>query len=494
MLVTALAVVAIGVGAAFVRFVDIGHNPGGLYPDEAAEGLSALLLLQPHGLPPVFFHEDGGREALFAYIVAAAFRFFGASATVLRQTSAGIGVAGVLTTFVAMRRFGRGAALGATLWAAGSLWLICVSRDGMRNILCVLIGTLALAALLRWYDKPSRLGALLAGIYVALGLWTYQPLKLLPMLVILWLWQVRRRQPERFAAMRAHTWTATIAFAVVATPMLITAILDPGGYFGRGADVSVLNPSRGNVNLFDHTLRTLGQFFWVGDANQRHDVDMLPVLGWPLSALAALGVWRAWRHRQDAGHMFILLALPVFFIPPLIAVEGAAPHFLRNLGLAPYVAACIGLGCADVVNRARFWGGTLAARTLTVGLAVGLVALGAGSAAAYFSRPVAARYDAFTFDLVALANAAGSGPRTVVIIDDYASFDIRFLDDGNLPDIVSPPQTITNIGNYSSIVATSRDLIKNSVRDHALGMRLAASARPVAFDPNGKARVFMATP
>jgi len=39
----------------------------------------------------------------------------------------------------------------------------------------------------------------------------------------------------------------------------------------------------------------------------------------------------------------------VFLIPPLIANEGGAPHFLRSLGLAPYVAACIGLGCVEAI-------------------------------------------------------------------------------------------------------------------------------------------------
>ena len=95
----------------------------------------------------MFFNSDGGREALYAYIVAAVFKVFGSSVLTLRGTAAAVGVAGVIATYVAVRRFGRGPALIAMAWTAGSLWMIAVSRDGFRNILTVLVGAAALAAL-----------------------------------------------------------------------------------------------------------------------------------------------------------------------------------------------------------------------------------------------------------------------------------------------------------------------------------------------------------
>ena len=104
-----------------VRFVALQTQPGGLYPDEAAEGLSAQSLLAVPGYHPVFFNSDGGREALYAYIVAAVFKVFGSSVLTLRGTAAAVGVAGVIATYVAVRRFGRSPALIAMAWTAGSL-------------------------------------------------------------------------------------------------------------------------------------------------------------------------------------------------------------------------------------------------------------------------------------------------------------------------------------------------------------------------------------
>ena len=108
------ALAAIVAVAVLLRFVDLAANPGGLYGDEAAEGLDAALLLHQPGFHPdflVWFPDDAGREALFGYVVAGAFWLFGQSVLVLRATAAAFGVAGVLGIGVLGRRFGQAAQL-----------------------------------------------------------------------------------------------------------------------------------------------------------------------------------------------------------------------------------------------------------------------------------------------------------------------------------------------------------------------------------------------
>jgi len=342
--VEATAAVLITLAAIVARFWALSTQPGGLFPDEAAEGISAQNLLAIPGYHPVFFNSDGGREALYAYIVAAVFRVLGSSVLTLRGTAAGVGVLGVIATYLAIRRFGRGPALIAMLWAAGSLWMIAVSRDGFRNILTVVVGAAALGVLLRWGDRTTRGTAIAAGAVCALGFWTYQPLKLLPVLAIVWVLSMRARDRERFARLRPTLTWAGVAFVVVAAPMIYTAITDASGYFGRAAAVSVFNADSGSAESFPvHALRTVGMFLVTGDPNERHDVSALPLLGPLLFVLFGLGIWRCWRHRADHAHVLVLLGLVVFLIPPLLATEGFAPHFLRSLGLEPYVAACVGL-------------------------------------------------------------------------------------------------------------------------------------------------------
>ncbi len=497
----AAAAVLIVLAAIVVRYWALQTQPGGLYPDEAAEGLSAQSLLTIPGYHPVFFNSDGGREALYAYIVAAVFKVFGSSVLTLRGTAAAIGVAGVIATYVAVRRFGRGAALMAMAWTAGSLWMIAVSRDGFRNILTVLVGAAALAALLRWGDRPSRWRALAAGVTVALGFWTYQPLKLLPLLAILWLLWMRAHERERFRSL-ITTWRwATGAFVVVVAPMVYTAITDFSGYFGRAAFVSVFNSASMSQDSYPvHILKTLGMFLFAGDPNPRHDVAALPLLGPVLIVPFLLGIWHCWRRRADHGHALVLLGLPVFLIPPLIANEGGAPHFLRSLGLAPYVAAFIGLGCVegiDIIRRLTVGLGGSGKSATQAGWTVCAIAvtwLGVASAVTYLNRPVADRYAAFTFADVALAdaavdNATDGGPSTLVILDGYDAMDVQFLDAGRLPTIVAPMTKITNPAVYTLIVAPSRADIAASV-----GSGIAAEAQVGATDPEGNPVVFTVVP
>jgi Dolichyl-phosphate-mannose-protein mannosyltransferase len=485
-----------------VRFWAIDTQPGGLYPDEAAEGVSAQNLLAIPGYHPLFFNSDGGREGLYAYIVAAVFRIFGSSVLTLRGTAAGVGVLGVIATYAAVRRFGRGPALLAMLWIAGSLWMIAVSRDGFRNILTVLVGALALAALLRWGDRPGRATAIGAGAIGALGLWTYQPLKLLPVLAILWLLWIRARDRERFARLRPTLMWAAAAFLVVAAPMIYTAITDASGYFGRAAAVSLFNPASGSSDSYPvHVLRTIGMFLVTGDPNERHNVHALPLLGPLLFVPFVLGIWRCWRQRDDHGHALVLLGIAVFLLPPLLANEGPAPHFLRSLGLAPYIAACIGLGCVEVVQVARRLAHRLdvSRDSLTAGAgwaicAVALAGVGVASAVTYLSRPITDRYAAFTFADVALANAAVNNPTdggasTLLILDAYDAMDVLFLDAGRLPTVIDPQRHVLNPAVYSLIVAPSRADIAAAV-----GAGIAAGAQVVARDPFGNPVAFAVIP
>jgi len=483
------ALVLIVAGAAALRLAALGSQPGGLYPDEAAEGVTAHRILTEPGYHPLFISEDAGREPLYAYLVVPAFAVFGESTLTLRTVSAVLGILAVLAIGLALRRFGTGVALVAMAWAAGSLWLVSISRDGMRNVLVPLVGALAVAALVHWSHRPGAWSAALAGAAAGAGLWTYQPLKLLPLLVILWLWLLHRSNPGAFAALFADVKWCIAGYLVVGGPMLFIALTQPGNYLGRAAQTSLFNVGNGQESLVVHTVRTLGQFVLFGDPNPRQNVGSIPLLNWPLFALAVVGVLAAWRRRREPPYLLLLLGIPVFLIPPLLATEGAAPHFLRNLGLAPYVGGLIGVGAVAAVRWvARRWGTW--ARLLGVATVTAtLVLTGVSSASAYFGRPVHDRYDAYTFALVALARAADHGPPTAVITDDYSVLDVQFLDADHPPTVVSPGTRIADPRRFALVVAASRhDLAR------ALGATVAQRAVAAAFDPAGQPVVFTVVP
>jgi 4-amino-4-deoxy-L-arabinose transferase-like glycosyltransferase len=485
------AIVAVAV---MLRFFDLAANPGGLYADEAAEGLDAARLLHQPGFHPdflVWFPSDGGREALFAYVVAGAFQLFGVSALVLRATAAAFGLAGVLAIGCLGRRFGTWTGVVAAAWAAGSLWLICISRDGMRNTIVPFFGAVALIALLRWASRPGRLSAVMAGAVTALAaMYTYQPLKLLPLLVVLWLLWLRHADRTRYGEMRAGAIPFAAAFLVVAAPMIAVAITDPMSYFGRAAAVSTFNSAVvADSSLPVHILRTIGMFGFTGDGNGRHDIALMPLLPLPLVALAALGVWRLWRARRDAGQSLILLSLPVFLIAPIVATEGYSPHFLRALGLAAPLGVIVGLGAAELVEQVRRrWGGAAGGLAIAT-VAVTLAAVAAWSGFVYLTRPISDRYEAYSYEVAAAGQYAADHPASVVIIDAYPASDIQFLQWDDPPTIVSPGTRIDDPKAYAAIVAMNEaDLTK------ALGPELGGRAVAVAWDPSGAPVVWAVAP
>jgi hypothetical protein len=119
---------------------------------------------------------------------------------------------------------------------------------------------------------------------------------------------------------------------------------------------------------------------------------------------------------------------------------------------------------------------------------LGLAATALGSWQAYSTWPVADRYDADSFALVELADAAAR-PNTAVILDDYGRMDVQFLDYALSPTIFSPGDRIPNPRSFSQIVAMTRGDIVAAVGDKA-----ATGAKAVAWDLSGNPVVWVLTP
>src|SRR3989338_2240723 len=94
-----ISIVAI---AAFFRFWQINSLPGGLFPDEAANGLDINLIFQGHIQP--FFERGNGREALFFYFLAIPVSLFGRGVWQHHIISAGFGLAATILTYFLAKR------------------------------------------------------------------------------------------------------------------------------------------------------------------------------------------------------------------------------------------------------------------------------------------------------------------------------------------------------------------------------------------------------
>src|SRR5215470_841977 len=92
--------VALGVVlvAFFFRFYRLTDQPLGLFFDPAINGLDSLRLIQRGGFT-LFFPTNGGREALFMYLLVPFIQIFGAIPLSLRLVTATISLLNVVFLF-----------------------------------------------------------------------------------------------------------------------------------------------------------------------------------------------------------------------------------------------------------------------------------------------------------------------------------------------------------------------------------------------------------
>src|SRR5512139_188743 len=96
-----LALVAVMLVAATLRFVGLGQLPAGLYRDEAFYGLDAVNVLQ--GQYAIYFPANNGREPMFIYLLALSIGLLGRSPFAVRLPAALISLLTVPATYLMAR-------------------------------------------------------------------------------------------------------------------------------------------------------------------------------------------------------------------------------------------------------------------------------------------------------------------------------------------------------------------------------------------------------
>jgi 4-amino-4-deoxy-L-arabinose transferase-like glycosyltransferase len=332
----ALALVALTIAAAALRWSGLDAVPPGLYRDEAYNGLDALRVLA--GERPIFFAANNGREPLFIYLAAGAVALLGRSPGALRAVSALAGTLLVPTLYWLGREL-RGWRVGllTAALAVTSVWLLSMSRLALRAGLLPLVATLALAAAWRGQRLRRPGWMVLAGALFGLCAYTYLAARFVPLAVALWgLWCAL----DRRASLWWRGWAILAAIALLVAAPLGLYLLSQGDLLGRAGQVSVLNPAIHGGDPLGALARSLGRtarmFAYGGDFIPRHNVPWRPVFVLPLAAAFYAGAaLAAWRVRRDAAARLALVWLGVLLLPTVLA-EGA-PHFLRAVGAVPMV-------------------------------------------------------------------------------------------------------------------------------------------------------------
>jgi len=465
----ALAIIVL-VGVGF-RFYDLQMFPGGLFPDEAANGEDALLILDGDMRP--FYPRGNGREGLYFFLQALSIKFFGIGYWQLKAVSAAIGAATVLAMYFATRPwFGRLAGLMAALLLATSHWHVTMSRTGFRAILIPLFVALFTAwvgytlhkvkdkKLLASYGYAALAGAALAG-----GFYTYIAYRVmigvvLGILFFLFLAALHPRigfpHAKRYWK---HIVIACVAGLVVLAPLLLFFVQEPAAFVGRAGQVSIFNEELQQkygggtlVGTLLYSLReTLYSFFaGEGDLNWRHNVAGFPLLNpltgllfllglsWAINGLVIV-LYKIVRGRElhlGMIYPYLLLLLSGFLVPIITTAEGI-PHGLRSIGLIVPIFFLAGTAAAVVWRWLAKLLAPASLRTSVAGIALGIVAIAAlydGTLYFVFARNSSEAYYAYRSDLTDVATYLNeyatqqpAGPRPYLVLDLFSLQTIHFL-------------------------------------------------------------------
>lgn len=353
--------------------------PPGLYRDEANTGRDGVRTLREG--PKLFYPTAFGREPLFTWLVAGSVGFWGATPFAVRFPSMIVGIVTLVTLYLAVRElWNERVALLSTAVLAVTLWHVLFSRLGFRAILVPLFSSLSVWQVARGLRSGGMRHWIAGGMAAGALLYTYPAARAAVIpggLMLLYTWA--RRTPFRRSLVRGGLVFGGAALIVMA-PLIAYAIMHPEEVLQRTGNVaSVFNSENPWAMLGENVTGTLGMFFLRGDYLSRHNVPLRPVFDPVLSAAFVVGVVLIVRRFGSEHRAAFLIFWTTAMLLPTVLTE-KAPHFVRGIGILPFLAVYPALGLDGVWTRLQ-----RRSRVLADGVVVGVLVIGlASSAWAYF--------------------------------------------------------------------------------------------------------------
>ncbi len=345
--VVVLCVILFG---AALRFWRLDQLSGGLFLDEAYNGLDAIAIREL-GARPLFLDWNSGREALVAYLDAFSTMLFGYTTFAIRAVTALAGTLTLAAFYLFLRRlFHRNFALLSLFLLAVSKYAIVFNRFGLRMNLMLLFETAAIACLAWGMTSENKRYApfLLGGVFAGLGFHSYIPYRVFPAAFLGFLADKRIRGNLRKHA--APLAAGAVVCFLITIPLLWFFVHNPASFSNRMERTAVWSKLKEPIPfvLARSTSDTLGMFTFRSDPNPRHNVQAEPALSPFTTGFFLLGGILLLSNLRRPLGLFVLLYFVVTVLPGILGA--AAPHASRNLGALPAALLLAALGIAAGVR------------------------------------------------------------------------------------------------------------------------------------------------
>ncbi len=392
--------------AAFFRFYRLGSLPAEMGSDQAEKLFDVYDVVERH-LRPIFFPRNTGREAVQFYWTAVIISVTGLPIGFLplKMGTALVSLFAVPWVYLlAKELYGRATAYLTTFFFAISAWHVAISRVGLRFPFTAAFATPTLYFFFRALKYNRRNDWLAAGVFLGIGLHTYIPMRIVPLLLVLlallkllldlwpvisnrWLMTNRRLRPmghqtlnRDYREVTSLTWSfwqnailGGLASLLIFLPLLRYMRDDPSMFWYRVTSRSLENgnllPGGAWGVFWGNVKNALLMFNYRGDAVVSNSIPYTPFLGLVSGGLFVLGLvyllWRLvkWRDRRT---LYVLMALFVLLLPSILSLEFPKenPSRVRAGGAIPWamLIAALPLTVAGGYFRASWvrWGKWLA--------------------------------------------------------------------------------------------------------------------------------------
>lgn len=308
------------------RVFFLTETPPGLHGDEAWTGIDAIRI-QNEGIIEPYVGSALGQPVGPAYLTALIFELFGPSQWSVRFSMALFGIVTIPLFYIFTRQFfDKFPSFWATVTLGLSLYHIHYSRIGFMLISAPVFQLLTLILLTLWVKKGKTIYSVLAGLFLGLGIYTYNTFLFFPLIIPLFLYsQLELRQlVSRWKGLLFFVCT----FLIVAFPLFRVIFFQSDYYFSHARTVSSISrisndgitiPEIHTLNK-DFLIRTY-QFFTgyhidYGDGFGKHSsFNYILLLVFFLTILYVL-------HKKKRKHSFAVFSLLICLLSLYLTVDG----------------------------------------------------------------------------------------------------------------------------------------------------------------------------
>lgn len=345
-----LSILLLAIG---LRVYRLDLFPAGFTTDEGFMGLTVQRIIHEHYRPfTETFDWLIGQPDMY-YALAAWFHFVPVSQVSFFLYSVTVSLLAMPFLYFTYRSLtDTSTALTALFFLYVSRWFLTYSRDGHPAIGVPLIIGFALTFWLYGVQKEKTWAFVLCGAGLAAGLYDYQELKFLPLLILIYGAYESWRGEKRTRLLKNGLFLG-ITFVLLSLPVLeylwqVRGLTPRERYLFAFPDLFL---EKGMVGVWDHWWESFGVLNRQGDLwgfnNIPHHRHLDDITG----ALWILGLFTAFFHLKEPRYFYPVAGFFVFLLPDFLSSDSFQTS--RMLGTLPFVCLLAAETSVSLLQKAR---------------------------------------------------------------------------------------------------------------------------------------------